>query len=376
MIFGLLKETGDEKRVALLPESVDTIIKMGNQVLVESGAGLNAFVTDEDYKKVGATVISKKELLEKSEVVVKIQLPDSDEINSLKSGTWFFAVLQPLFNYKLIKTLADKKISVFSLDMIPRITRAQSMDVLSSMATVAGYKAVLTAASHLPHFFPMLTTAAGAIPPAKILIMGAGVAGLQAIATSRRLGAVVEVFDTRPEVKEQVMSLGGKFVDVEGAADSSKAGGYAVEQTEEYKKKQREAIYKAAVKADVIICTAQIPGKKAPVLITEDMLKEMRNGSVVVDLAASTGGNCEGTENNQIVSKHGITLIGNSNLQSTIPFDASKMFGKNIINFLKNMQNKEGKLELNFNDEIIAGTCMAHDGAVLHKGVANLLASN
>jgi H+-translocating NAD(P) transhydrogenase subunit alpha len=376
MIFGLLKETGDEKRVALLPESVDTIIKMGNQVLVESGAGLNAFVTDEDYKKVGATVISKKELLEKSEVVVKIQLPDSDEINSLKSGTWFFAVLQPLFNYKLIKTLADKKISVFSLDMIPRITRAQSMDVLSSMATVAGYKAVLTAASHLPHFFPMLTTAAGAIPPAKMLIMGAGVAGLQAIATSRRLGAVVEVFDTRPEVKEQVMSLGGKFVDVEGAADSSKAGGYAVEQTEEYKKKQREAIYKAAVKADVIICTAQIPGKKAPVLITEDMLKEMRNGSVVVDLAASTGGNCEGTENNQIVSKHGITLIGNSNLQSTIPFDASKMFGKNIINFLKNMQNKEGKLELNFNDEIIAGTCMAHDGAVLHKGVANLLASN
>ena len=376
MIFGLLKETGEEKRVALLPESVDTIIKMGNQVLVESGAGLNAFVSDEDYKKVGATISSKKEIFEKSEVVVKIQLPDNDEVNSLKSGTWFFAVLQPLFNYKLVKTLSDKKVSVLSLDMIPRITRAQSMDVLSSMATVAGYKAVLTAASHLPHFFPMLTTAAGTIPPTKMLIMGAGVAGLQATATARRLGAVVEVFDTRPEVKEQVMSLGGKFVDVEGAADASKAGGYAVEQTEEYKARQREAIHKAAIKADVIICTAQIPGKKAPVLITEAMLKEMKDGSVVVDLAASTGGNCEGTENNKTVSKNGVTIIGNSNLQSTIPFDASKMFGKNIINFLKNMQNKEGKLEMNFNDEIISGTCIAHDGVIRHKTVADLLASN
>jgi NAD(P) transhydrogenase subunit alpha len=373
MIFGLLKETEEEKRVALLPESVDSIIKMGNTVLVESGAGDQSFVSDEDYKKVGASISSKKEILQKAEAVVKIQLPTEEEISGLREGVWFFAVLQPLFNYKLVKTLSDKKISVLSLDMIPRITRAQSMDILSSMATVAGYKAVLTAASNLPHFFPMLTTAAGAIPPAKMLILGAGVAGLQAIATSKRLGAVVEVFDTRPEVKEQVMSLGGKFVDVEGAADASKAGGYAVEQTEEYKNRQKEAIHKVAVKADAIICTAQIPGRKAPVLITDAMLKEMRPGSVVVDLAASSGGNCEGSENNKTVVKHGVTIIGNSNLQSTIPFDASKMFGKNIINFLKNMQNKEGKLELNFNDEIISGTCIAHAGEIRHKAVAELI---
>jgi NAD(P) transhydrogenase subunit alpha len=219
----------------------------------------------------------------------------------------------------------------------------------------------------------MLTTAAGAIPPSKMLIMGAGVAGLQAIATSKRLGAVTEVFDTRPEVKEQVMSLGGKFVEVEGAADASKAGGYAVEQTEEYKTRQREAIHKSAVKADVIITTAQIPGKKAPLLITEEMVKGMKAGSVIVDLAAATGGNCQLTENNKTIVAHGVTIIGNSNLQSTIPFDASKMFGKNIINFLKNMLSKEGKIELNFGDEIISGTCIAHAGEVRHKPTLDLI---
>ncbi|MBK6607588.1 MAG: NAD(P) transhydrogenase subunit alpha [Leptospiraceae bacterium] len=325
MKFGILKETGEEKRVAMLPESVDALIKMGQSVLVEKGAGDTAYASDEDYKKVGATIVSKKELLAQAEAVIKIQLPDAEELDGLKPGTILFAVLQPLFNFQLIKVLNDKKVSVFSMDTIPRITRAQSMDILSSQATVAGYKAVLTAASHLPHFFPMLTTAAGAIPPSKMLIMGAGVAGLQAIATSKRLGAVTEVFDTRPEVKEQVMSLGGKFVEVEGAADASKAGGYAVEQTEDYKNRQREAIHKSAVKADVIITTAQIPGRKAPVLITEDMVKGMKAGSVIIDMAASTGGNCQLTENNKTIVAHGVTIIGNSNLQSTIPFDASKM---------------------------------------------------
>lgn len=373
MKFGILKESGDEKRVAMLPESVDALIKMGQTVIVEKGAGDSAFASDDEYKKVGATIVSKKELLSQAEAVIKIQLPEQEEIDGLKSGAILFAVLQPLFNYPLIKVLNEKKVSVFSMDTIPRITRAQSMDILSSQATVAGYKAVLTAASHLPHFFPMLTTAAGAIPPSKMLIMGAGVAGLQAIATSKRLGAVTEVFDTRPEVKEQVMSLGGKFVEVEGAADASKAGGYAVEQTEDYKNRQREAIHKSAVKSDVIITTAQIPGKKAPVLITEDMVKEMKKGSVIVDLAASTGGNCQLTENNKTIVAHGVTIIGNSNLASTIPFDASKMFGKNIINFLKNMLSKEGKIELNFNDEIISGTCIAHAGEVRHKQTLDLI---
>jgi len=373
MKFGILKESGDEKRVAMLPESVDALIKMGQTVIVEKGAGDTAYASDDEYKKVGATIVSKKELLAEAEAVIKIQLPEQEEIDGLKSGAILFAVLQPLFNYPLIKVLNEKKVSVFSMDTIPRITRAQSMDILSSQATVAGYKAVLTAASHLPHFFPMLTTAAGAIPPSKVLIMGAGVAGLQAIATSKRIGAVTEVFDTRPEVKEQVMSLGGKFVEVEGAADASKAGGYAVEQTEDYKNRQREAIHKSAVKADVIITTAQIPGKKAPVLITEDMVKEMKKGSVIVDLAASTGGNCQLTENNKTIVAHGVTIIGNSNLASTIPYDASKMFGKNIINFLKNMLSKEGKIELNFNDEIISGTCIAHAGEVRHKQTLDLI---
>ena len=373
MKFGILKETGEEKRVAMLPESVDALIKMGQSVLVEKGAGDTAYASDEDYKKVGATIVSKKELLAQAEAVIKIQLPDAEELDGLKPGTILFAVLQPLFNFQLIKVLNDKKVSVFSMDTIPRITRAQSMDILSSQATVAGYKAVLTAATHLPHFFPMLTTAAGAIPPSKMLIMGAGVAGLQAIATSKRLGAVTEVFDTRPEVKEQVMSLGGKFVEVEGAADASKAGGYAVEQTEDYKNRQREAIHKSAVKADIIITTAQIPGKKAPVLITEEMVKGMKAGSVIIDMAASTGGNCQLTENNKTIVAHGVTIIGNSNLQSTIPFDASKMFGKNVINFLKNMLSKEGKIELNFNDEIISGTCIAHAGEVRHKATLDLI---
>ncbi|MBP7283750.1 MAG: Re/Si-specific NAD(P)(+) transhydrogenase subunit alpha [Leptospiraceae bacterium] len=373
MKFGILKESGDEKRVAMLPESVDALIKMGQTVIVEKGAGDTAFASDDEYKKVGATIVSKKELLSQAEAVIKIQLPEQEEIDGLKSGAILFAVLQPLFNYPLIKVLNEKKVSVFSMDTIPRITRAQSMDILSSQATVAGYKAVLTAANHLPHFFPMLTTAAGAIPPSKMLIMGAGVAGLQAIATSKRIGAVTEVFDTRPEVKEQVMSLGGKFVEVEGAADASKAGGYAVEQTEDYKNRQREAIHKSAVKSDVIITTAQIPGKKAPVLITEDMVKEMKKGSVIVDLAAATGGNCQLTENNKTIVAHGVTIIGNSNLASTIPFDASKMFGKNIINFLKNMLSKEGKIELNFNDEIISGTCIAHAGEVRHKQTLELI---
>ncbi len=372
MIFGILKESDDENRVALLPEAVDALIKMGQKVIIETNAGAKAYALDEDYKKVGAIIVSRSEIFQKAEFVIKINPPTGADIDLLRSGVIFMAVIQPLFNPQIVKALTEKKVSVLSLDTIPRTTRAQTMDILSSMSTVSGYKAVLLAATHLPKFFPMLTTAAGTIAPAKALILGAGVAGLQAIATSKRLGAVVEVFDTRPEVKEQVMSLGAKFVEVEGAKDASGAGGYAVEQTEEYKKKQIAAIQKSASKADFIITTALIPGKKAPILITEDMVKDMKIGSVIVDLAAVNGGNCQYTEPGKIITIHGITIIGITNLPSTMPSDASKMFGKNVINFIKNMI-KDGKTELNLEDDIISGTCISHAGIIRHAPTLQLL---
>jgi H+-translocating NAD(P) transhydrogenase subunit alpha len=372
MIFGILKESDDENRVALLPEAVDALIKMGQKVIIETNAGARSFALDEDYKKVGAIIVSRSEIFQKAEFIIKINPPTGADIDLLKSGVIFMAVIQPLFNPQIIKALTEKKVSVLSLDTIPRTTRAQSMDILSSMSTVSGYKAVLLAATHLPKFFPMLTTAAGTIAPAKALILGAGVAGLQAIATAKRLGAVVEVFDSRPEVKEQVMSLGAKFVEVEGAKDASGAGGYAVEQTEDYKKKQIAAIQKSASKADFIITTALIPGKKAPILITEDMVKDMKIGSVIVDLAAVNGGNCQYTEAGKTISIHGITIIGVTNLPSTMPTDASKMFGKNVINFIKNMI-KDGKTELNLEDDIISGTCISHAGIVRHAPTLQLL---
>ncbi|MCB1141291.1 MAG: Re/Si-specific NAD(P)(+) transhydrogenase subunit alpha [Leptospiraceae bacterium] len=372
MIFGILKESDGETRVSLLPEGVDTLVKLGQKVLVESGAGEHTFSTDDDYKKVGATIVNRAEIFQKAEFLLKINPPTGSEIDSLKAGVILMGVLQPLSNPQLIKTLSEKKVSVFSMDSIPRITRAQSMDVLSSMSTVSGYKAVLLAATHLPHLFPMLTTAAGTITPAKALIIGAGVAGLQAIATSKRLGAVIESFDTRPEVKEQVMSLGAKFVEVEGAKDASGAGGYAVEQTEEYKKRQMAAIQKSAIKSDFIVTTALIPGRKAPVLITEDTVKDMKPGSVIVDLAAPAGGNCQLTDPGKTISVHGVTILGPLNLAATIPIDASKMYGKNVVNFIKNMM-KDGNPVMNFEDEIIAGTCICHGGNIQHAGTKSLL---
>jgi NAD(P) transhydrogenase subunit alpha len=266
----------------------------------------------------------------------------------------------------LVQQFATTGLTVFSLDMLPRTTRAQAMDVLSSQANIAGYKAVLTAANQFPRYFPMLMTAAGSVPPAKMLILGAGVAGLQAIATSKRLGAIVEVFDTRPSVKEEVMSLGAKFVEVEGAADASAAGGYAVEQTEEYKQKQQDRIAEAVKKADVIITTAQIPGRKAPILITESMIASMKLGSVIVDLAASTGGNTPHTVNNQTVQVNGVTIIGNSNLPATVPSDASRLYAKNLTNFIALIADKEGNLHLNFEDDLVKGCCITHENAIVH----------
>ena len=287
----------------------------------------------------------------------------------MKEKTVFLAVLNPFFNKELIQQLAHKNITSFSLDVIPRTSRAQSMDILSSMATVAGYKAVLTAANSLPKFFPMFMTAAGTITPAKVLILGAGVAGLQAIATSRKLGAVVEVFDVRAAVKEEVVGLGGKFVEVEGAVDDKTAGGYAVEQNDDFKRRQAEAVHDHAVKSDVVICTAQIPGKKAPLLLKKETVDAMKPGSVVIDLAASTGGNCELTKNDETIVHHGVKIIGNSFFAVDMPSDASKMFGKNVINFLKLMISPKGEFNLNWDDDIVKGTCVTHNKEVVHERV-------
>jgi NAD(P) transhydrogenase subunit alpha len=286
--------------------------------------------------------------------MLSINLPEENETSLLQSKI-ILGIYQPLYHHDDIEKFVTKNITVFSIDMLPRTTRAQSMDVLSSQANIAGYKAVLVAANKYGRYFPMFMTAAGSIRPAKVLILGAGVAGLQAIATARRLGAVVEVFDTRPAVKEEVMSLGANFVEVEGAADASKAGGYAVEQTEEFKERQKQKIAEHVSKADIVITTAQIFGKKAPILVTKEMIENMKDGSVIVDIAAATGGNTEVTKNEQEVNYKGITIIGNSNLSATMPSDASKLYGKNICNFLELIIDKEGKLNLNLEDELVKG---------------------
>ena len=372
MTIGLLKEPAGENRVALLPESVKALVALQAQIVVESSAGARAFSSDEDYKEAGATVADRSAALA-ADVVVGINPPTSAETDALKAGQVLICVFQPLSNKALVEKYMALGISSFSMDNIPRTTRAQAMDVLSSMATVAGYKAVLLAASNAPRFFPMFMTAAGSIVPSKALILGAGVAGLQAIATARRLGAVVEAFDVRAAAEEEVLSLGAKFIKVEGAKDEASAGGYAVEQTEEYKAKQQALIQEHAAKSNIIITMAQIPGRKAPLLITADTLKRMQAGSVIVDLAASTGGNCEGTENDKTVLKDGVTIIGDSNLATTLPMDASKMFGKNVVNFMKLIIDKEGNLHLNFEDDIVVNTCVTHDKAVVSERVKNIL---
>ncbi len=366
MTIGLLKEPAHETRVSLLAEAVATLTKKGITVIVENGAGEKAFCSNADYEKAGAQIKSRTGVLECSNIVLSIHLPETSDIGHLTSDI-LVGVYQPLFNADTMKQWAAADITTFSLDMLPRTTRAQSMDVLSSQANIAGYKAVLTAANSYGRYFPMFMTAAGSIAPAKILILGAGVAGLQAIATAKRLGAVVEVFDTRPAVKEEVMSLGAKFVEVEGAADASKAGGYAVEQSEDFLQRQKAKIAESIAKADIVITTAQIPGKKAPILITEEMIKAMRNGSVIIDLAAATGGNTPLTKNNEMINYNGVSIIGNSSLQSTMPGDASKLYGKNVLNFLQLIISKEGQINLNWEDDLVKGSCITHNGEVVHE---------
>ncbi len=373
MTIGILKENEGENRVAMLPESIATLVKMNVNMVVETGAGLRAYATDAEYVDAGAKIGSKAQVIADADLVLKIQPPTTEEMAMFKEGQSLMSVLNPYFNTSLVKQLAEKNITAFSMDIVPRTTRAQAMDILSSMATVAGYKAVLTAANTLPKFFPMFMTAAGTIKPANMLILGAGVAGLQSIATARKLGAVVYVFDVRAAVKEEVMGLGGKFVEVEGAIDDKSAGGYAVEQTDEFKARQAKAIHDQAVKSDVIICTAQIPGKKAPLLIRKETVEAMKPGSVIIDLAASTGGNCEVTVDNETVIHNGVKVIGNSQLPTDMPTDASRMFGKNMINFLKLIITKEGALNLNWEDDIVKGTAVAHNRQIVNERVKSII---
>ncbi len=375
MIIGILKELPPENRVAILPEAIPSLLEFKSEIIVEEGAGDRAFASDEQYIAKGAKVVSRKDIYETSDLILKVNVPEKDEIKILKPGQVMVGTLNPLMNKELVALLKESNITAFSLDAIPRITRAQAMDVLSSMATVAGYRAVLEASFNLPTFFPMFMSAAGTIKPAKVLILGAGVAGLQAIATARKLGAVVEAFDVRSAVKEEVQSLGANFVEVEGAIDDASAGGYAVEQTEEFKRKQGELIQEHALHSDVVICTAQIPGRKAPVLIRKETVANMNPGSVIIDLAASTGGNCELTENNKTIEINGIKIIGNSYYPAGMPVDASRMYGKNLINFIKLIIDKEGKMNLNFGDEIIKGACITHNKEIVNERVKTMFES-
>ncbi len=369
MVIGVLKEQAPETRVSLVPEVVAALVKMNVTVWVEQGAGDTAFFGDQAYTTAGAAIKNAQEIRTGADVLLSIQTGNARDA---KPGAVLMGIFQPLFNHHLMQQWAEKGYTTFSLDTIPRTTRAQSMDVLSSQANIAGYKAVLTAATQYCRYFPMFMTAAGSIPPAKVLILGAGVAGLQAIATAKRLGAVVEVFDTRPAVKEEVMSLGAKFVEVEGAADASKAGGYAVEQNEDFQRRQRDKIHEQAKKSDIIITTAQIPGKKAPILITKAMIEDMRAGSIIVDIASVTGGNTDLTENDKTVMHNGVAIIGNSALAATTSSDASKLYAKNVLNFAKLIIDKDGGLNLNFEDDLVKGTCITHGGNIVNERVLAL----
>jgi NAD(P) transhydrogenase subunit alpha len=370
MTIGVLREGGKENRVTLLPEHIPFLIKKNVSVLIESDAGNSSCASNVEYVDAGAAIQTKEFILNNADIVLKITPPGDEE---LPTGKILVSILNPLSNTALMKKLADADVTAFSLDMTPRSTRAQAVDILSSMATIAGYKAVLVAASKLPNFFPMFMSASGTIKPSHVLILGAGVAGLQSLATSRKLGAVVEVFDVRPAVKEEVESLGGRFIEVEGAAGDASAGGYAIEQTEEYKKKQQELIQEHAIHSNVVICTAQIPGKKAPVLISAKTVEAMEPGSVIIDMAAGSGGNCELTKKDETIIHNQVRIIGNSNFPSKMPADASKMLGTNYINFLDLMIDSEGNLNLDFEDDILRSTCITRNGEIENERVKEII---
>ncbi len=355
-----------ENRVAITPTVAQQLIKAGYEVWVEPNAGYASNFDDGAYEKAGCMIRSKQELLQGADILAKVNAPDEEEINSMRSGMSLISYLYAAFNEAMVQQLAAKQISAFSMDAIPRISRAQNMDALSSQANLAGYKAVIIGAEALSKIFPLLMTAAGTVTPARVLIYGAGVAGLQAIATAKRLGAVVEVTDVRPETKEQVESLGGKYIEVKSEEAAKVEGGYAKEVSAEYLAKQKEAVNKSLFQADLVITTALVMGKKAPVLITEDQVKQMKLGSVIVDMAVEQGGNCALSELDQTVIKNGVTIIGKSNLPSTLATNASELYAKNIQNLLNHLATKDGfKWELD--EEITKGTLITHKGEVLKK---------
>ncbi len=374
MIIGVPLEIGEnEKRVSAVPDVIKKWIKDGNRVLVEKGAGEKALFSDEDYKKAGAEIIDDKEkLYESAHIILKVRAPEYNyapgkrEIDLLKKGAVLICFLQPFKNIELIKKLAEKGVTSFAMELIPRITRAQPMDALTSQSVVAGYRAVLFAAERLQKFMPLMMTAAMTVRPAKVLVIGAGVAGLQAIATARRLGAVVKGVDTRPAVKEQVESLGASFVALPVHDEAEDKGGYAKDLGEEFYRKEQEFILPHLVESDIVITTAQIPGRRAPVLITESMVEKMRAGSVIVDLAIETGGNCTLSQYGRIVEKNGVVIYGFANAPGSMPFQASLMYARNLDAFLQEILDKEG-LKIDMNNEVIKSTLVTHEGRIVNE---------
>ncbi|MGJ0606523.1 Re/Si-specific NAD(P)(+) transhydrogenase subunit alpha [Cylindrospermopsis raciborskii] len=367
-----------ERRVSLVPDMVAKLVKQGLEISVETGAGEKAYFSDGDYEAAGAKIITDAAVLwGEADILLKVSPPQEredgrEEIDLLKPGAVLLSFLNPLGNPEVARKLAQRQITALSMELIPRTTRAQSMDALSSQASIAGYKTVLLAAAALPRYFPMLTTAAGTIAPAKVFIMGAGVAGLQAIATARRLGALVEAFDIRPAVKEEVQSLGAKFVEIKLTEETTAAGGYAKEISEDSKKRTQEVVAEHVKHSDIVITTAQVPGRKAPILVTEDMVKGMKPGSVIVDLAAEQGGNCACTAPGKDIVYHGVTIIGPINLPSSMPVHASQLYAKNVTALMQ-LVVKDKALNINFADDIVDAACITHNGEIRNQRIKDAL---
>lgn len=368
MIIAVPKETRPgENRVSLIPDTAKKLQKIGYEIHVEKDAGLHAGYETSAYEEAGAKIYEDvTELFDSADIILKVQRPTDEELEKIKEGKIVIAFFYSLHYPEVAQKAAGKKLNVISMDAIPRTTLAQKMDALSSQANLSGYKAVLLAANSLGKIFPLMMTAAGTISPARVVIMGAGVAGLQALGTAKRLGAVVEVSDIRPQVKEEVQSLGGRFIEVETDETMQDEGGYAKEASEEFLQKQKELIFKHVTEADIVITTALVPGKKAPVLVTEEMVKNMKQGSVVLDMAVEFGGNCEVSEAGKTVEKYGVTIIGEPNLPSLVAVHASEMYSKNLYNLLTHI-GKEGSIDMNMDDEILKGATITKDGEIVHQ---------
>lgn len=372
----VLRETqSGEARVALMPESVKKLVALKVNVHIESGAGLSAARTDEEFREAGAEISNDRDaLLMSADVLAVVNRPLQTDIEKLRSGTVIIGFLRPLDEPGALLPALDLGLTTFSMELVPRITRAQAMDALSSMATVAGYKAVIVGAAHIPRMFPLLMTAAGTVPPARVLVLGAGVAGLQAIATARRLGAVVEGYDVRAAAGEQVKSLGATFLEVDlGGIKTEDAGGYAVELSDEAMNRGRTLIAEHAKTADVVITTAQVPGRRAPLLITEEAVNGMKRGSIIIDLAGSTGGNCAVSKPDETVERDGVTIVAPTNLAATVPVHASQLYSRNVTSFLS-LLIKDGSLQVDLNDDVVGPSCVTHQGQVVNQRVAASLA--